>query len=139
MQLIHRDPLVVIQQLFSRRDLERHISVAFKLNVNDLGERVYSDPCSSKDFETFTVFFTDLNFQERINKRHPHVDNKAPLAIMLYSDSTQLTQLANGQKAWLVYLTLANIHHEVRQAGKQQCIIPIAFLGAAETNEKDTV
>jgi hypothetical protein len=59
--------------------------------------------------------------------------------MMLYSDSTQLTQLANGQKAWLVYLTIANIDYRTRQSDKADCIIPIGFLGAPEADEKETV
>jgi hypothetical protein len=128
--LVHRDIVEVIKILFGRRDLERFITLRYYEDVNKEGQRVYSEPCSSRDFE---------DYERLVDTRFPEIRDKVPLAMMLYSDSTNLTQLANGQKAWIVYLTLANIDSRVRQSDKGDCFIPVAFLAAPDTNEKEKV
>jgi hypothetical protein len=59
--------------------------------------------------------------------------------MMLYSDSTNLTVLANGKKAWVVYLTFGNIEGATRQSDKRHCLVPIAFLASPEANKKAKV
>lgn len=80
-----------------------------------------------------------LIIKERINRRFPGIPNKVPLGLMIYSDSTNLTVLPNGAKAWIVYLTIVNIDTEVRQSDKRSCIIPIAFLSSPEANSAEKV
>jgi hypothetical protein len=57
-KLIHRNPLQVIKQLFAREDLAEALTLAYVPCVNEKGDRIYSAPCSSKDFEDFSVSFT---------------------------------------------------------------------------------
>lgn len=54
-ELIHQDPLVIVKLLFARADLETHISLKYTTTNNSSGERVFADPCSGTDFESYEV------------------------------------------------------------------------------------
>ena len=112
--MIHRNVIEVLKMLLGCKDLEPYFTLKYSPEFDSQGNRVYAKPCGSRDFENYSVGFKELLFNTF--SRYPNIENKVPLAMMLYTDSTNLTQLANGQKAWPVYLNLENVERRVRQS-----------------------
>ncbi|KAG8865445.1 hypothetical protein FRC20_009827 [Serendipita sp. 405] len=114
-EFLYRNPMEVIQYLFSRPALAESMEYEPK--------RIYRD--ESKEERLYSEMSTG-DWWWRVQNTLPEGATVVP--VILGSDSTHLTQFGGGKKAWPVYLTIGNVSSRVRNRPSQRAWMVVAYI-----------
>ncbi|KZT53998.1 hypothetical protein CALCODRAFT_439359, partial [Calocera cornea HHB12733] len=110
-----RDPLDCIRELLSDPLLESSIDYAPRREYTDGAQtrRLYSE-------------YATGDHMWAIQQRLPTGSTVA--AVILASNKTQLSMFRGDKSAWPVYISLANIHKEIRRKPNERAMVLLAYL-----------
>ncbi|KAG9054398.1 hypothetical protein FS842_005248 [Serendipita sp. 407] len=124
--LLYRDPLGVIQELFSRPSLAPYLEFAPK--------RVWSD--NSKRSRIYSEISTGEWWWDTQAKLP---SGSTVIPIILGSDKTHLTQFTGDKKAWPIYMSVGNISSRARQEAASNAWAVIAYIPIVTWNDEKEI
>jgi Plavaka transposase len=109
----YRNALDCVRALFGEPTMKEHMDYFPKRVFDEEGRRLYSEMSTG-------------DWWWRIQEQLP--DGATVIPIILGSDATKLTVLCGSQTAWPVYISIGNIHKDVRYKKAARSLMLIGFL-----------
>jgi hypothetical protein len=113
LKFYYRNSLDCVKALFGEPTMKEHMDYRPKRVFDAESHRIYTEMSTG-------------NWWWRVQEQLP--DGATVIPVILGSDATKLTVLCGSQTAWPVYLSIGNIHKDVRYKKAARSLMLLGFL-----------